>query len=356
MQPIIAHPQSDGEDVRMLVTMGNPAQPVNKPRIVFFGTPEFGAIILRALIQATYRPVLVVTQPDRPRGRSGTPQPSPVKTVALESDIPVFQPTSLRRAEAVETIRQAGPELIVLAAFGLIIPPEILSIPRCGCINVHPSLLPRHRGPTPVQAAILAGDEVTGVTIMLMDEGLDTGPILTQRMVPILAHDTAGTLSEKLAGVGADLLLETIPCWCSGELRPTPQDTAKATVSLRLRKEDGLIDWSRPAAEIERMIRAYQPWPSAYCFWDGKLLKILEASAEDAQASDAHFGQVIVLGDCPAVVTGRGLLALRKVQLEGRKPTDGSSFLKGHRALLGSILQGARDVLNRDPGPRDSSG
>jgi methionyl-tRNA formyltransferase len=318
--------------------MANHDQPLNKLRTVFFGTPEFGAIVLGRLIEAGYRPVLVVTQPDRPVGRSGTPQLPPVKRVALQHGLQVFQPATLKSPDAVEHIRSSAPDIIVLAAFGLIVPVEILKIPPFGCLNVHPSLLPRHRGPTPIQTAIAQGDEVTGVTIMLMDEGIDTGPILRQASLPISPTDTCESLTKKLADLGARLLIETLPLWYRGLIVPQPQDNSMATKTGRLRKEDGLIDWKRPAVEIERMVRAYYPWPSAYCYWGGRLLKVLQAAVVEEPYPGAPPGTVVVHDGYPAVTTGRGLLVLLKVQLEGKRPTDGRDFLIGHPDLAGTRL------------------
>ncbi len=315
-------------------------QPAERLRMVFFGTPDFGAIVLSRLVAAGYRPKLVVTQPDRPTGRSGKPQPPPVKQVALRHGLPVFQPQTLRSPEAVDVIRQAEPDIIVLAAFGLIVPPEILRIPPFGCLNVHPSLLPRHRGATPLQTAIAQGDDETGVTIMLMDEGVDTGPILAQVPVKILPTDTAESLGARLADVGASLLIDTIPRWCRGEIVPLPQDESLATRTARLRKEDGLLDWTRPAVELERLVRAYTPWPSAYCYWEGRMVKILEAAVVEDGDRSQGLGRVIRWAGYPAVVTGKGLLVLRKLQLEGRRPADGQEFLRGHLELIGARLVG----------------
>jgi methionyl-tRNA formyltransferase len=232
-------------------------------RLVFMGSPDFSVPALRALA-ANYSIVGVVTQPDRPSGRGMRLTPPPVKIVAEELHIPVIQPQKLREPGAVQQLKDWNPDLIVVAAFGQILRREVLELPQYGCINVHASLLPRHRGAAPIQAAILAGDAETGITIMKMDPGLDTGPLLSQRAIPIGAEDTGGSMFEKLAQLGGELLLETIPDYISGKITPQPQPETGSTYAPMLKKEDGLLDFTRPAAELERKIRAFHPWPGAF--------------------------------------------------------------------------------------------
>jgi len=247
---------------------------VSEPlRVVFMGTPEFALPSLGALVEygaagrivpSGIEVVGVLTRPDKVAGRGRQILYSPVKQWALDQGLAIYQPGPLRRPEALELVSSLSPDLIVVAAFGQILPPQILQLPASGCLNVHASLLPRYRGAAPINAAILAGDRETGVTIMLMDEGLDTGPMLAKRSLPIGAEDTAGSLFAKLGMLGADLLLQVLPRWLAGEITPETQDPAEATLTHVLSKADGLIDWSLPASQVERVVRAYNPWPGAY--------------------------------------------------------------------------------------------
>lgn len=297
-------------------------------RIVFMGSPEFALPTLRALTQH-YEVVGVVTQPDRPAGRGRSLLPPPVKVMAQEFGIPVIQPERLREPAAMQQLREWQPDLIVVAAFGQILRSEVLELPPFGCINVHASLLPRWRGAAPIQAAILHGDTHTGVTIMLMDSGLDTGPILSQRSIPILPDDTAGSLSQRLAHLGAELLLETLPPYLNGDLRAQPQDERLATYARLLKKEDGLLDFSQSAIELERRVRAFNPWPGAYMLWQGQVLKIHRARVvEDIHALP---GQRVTYQNLPAMGCARGLLVLDKVQPAGKKSMPGGDFLRGAR-------------------------
>jgi methionyl-tRNA formyltransferase len=305
-------------------------------RVIFMGTPEFSVPTLAALVEGGYDVAAAVTQPDRPAGRGRELMPSPVKRCAVAHGLQVLQPTTLRGPELAAKLAALRPNVIVVAAFGMILPPSVLTIPPRGCINVHASLLPRHRGASPITAAILAGDEVTGSTVMLMDEGMDTGPILTQATMTIRPDDTTGTLGERLARQGADLLAATLPMWLAGEIHPQPQPAEGVTVCRPLRKEQGQIDWARPAVEIERMVRAYQPWPGAFTFWRGQLLKVLRARVVEGAAEP---GVVIPWGEGAAVGAGRGLLALDEVQLAGRRAMGITEFLRGQRAILGARLR-----------------
>ena len=291
------------------------------------GSPDFSLPTLRALAD-TYTVVGVVTQPDRASGRGRELKAPPVKTLASELGIPVMQPEKLRQPEAMEQLQAWRPDLIVVAAFGQILKKDLLYLPRFGCINVHASLLPRWRGAAPINAAILHGDDETGVTIMVMDVGLDTGPMLTQRSIPLTPEDTAGSVFVKLSTLGADLLIETLPDFLSGKIKPTPQPEEGVTYAPMLKKEEGLLDFARPAEELERRVRAFNPWPGAYMDFDGTLLKVHRARVE---AGDASVGQRCVIHDQPAIGTGAGLLILEEVQPAGKKSMSGKAFLAGAR-------------------------
>ncbi|MFQ6058440.1 MAG: methionyl-tRNA formyltransferase [Anaerolineae bacterium] len=306
-------------------------------RVVFMGTPAFALPTLERLIES-YEVVGVLTQPDRRAGRGQRMVASPVKEMALAHGLPVLQPRTLRRPEAVEQLRALGPEVIVVAAYGLILPPAVLEIPPHGCLNIHASLLPKYRGAAPIPAAILAGEAETGITIMLMDEGMDTGPILSQARLAIEPHDTTQSLSEKLAPLGADLLMETLPRWLEGEIEPRLQDESQASYCKLIHKEDGLINWSLPAIQIERAVRAYTPWPSAYTFWEGRLLKILRAQPLVAWSGHREPGQVMELPQGIAVATGQGALLLEEVQLAGRRAMGAEEFVRGQRRFVGATL------------------
>jgi len=296
-------------------------------RTVFMGSPEFAIPSLRKLA-AAYPVVGVVTQPDREAGRGRVLTPPPVKTAAEALGIPVIQPTRLREPAAFQQLLDWAPDLIVVAAFGQILRPAVLDLPRFGCINVHGSLLPRWRGAAPIQAAILAGDRETGVTIMKMDPGIDTGPQLSQRSLPITAEDTGETLGVRMADLGADLLLETLPAYLSGRLQPQPQPEEGATYAGMLKKEDGLLDFSLPAEVLERRVRGLIPWPGAFMDWQGQPLKIHRAHTAPG---NARPGETCTHQGLPAVGSGTGLLVLDEVQPAGKKPQPGKVFLNGAR-------------------------
>lgn len=311
-------------------------------RIVFMGTPEFAVPSLRLLHeQATdqqWQVVAAVTQPDRPAGRGNKLVASPVKQYAVAQNLPVLQPTSLRKQpEMVEALRALAPDLFVVAAYGLILPKSVLQIPTFGAINVHASLLPAYRGASPIAAALLNGQAETGVTIMLMDEGMDTGPALTQARQPIQPSDTTATLTERLADQGAQLLVETLPHWLRGETPPIAQSALPGEVSIcrMIAKEAGQIDWSQPAAQIERMTRAYTPWPSAFTTWQSEIFKIWQAEVIPGSAAP---GLVVNTPQGVAVGTGEGLLLLRMVQPAGKRSMDMRSFLNGAPNFVGSRL------------------
>ncbi len=296
-------------------------------RVVFMGSPEFALPSLQALA-ARYEVAGVVTQPDRAAGRGGVQKAPAVKSAAQALGIPCIQPQRLSAPEALEQLRLWAPELIVVAAYGQILRPPVLALPPYGCINVHASLLPRWRGAAPVQAAILAGDAQSGITIMKMDAGLDTGPILSQRSIPIEENDTGGSLSVRLSHLGAQLLIETLPPYLAGELQPRPQDDALATYAPLLKKEDGRLDFSRPAEQLARQVRAYHPWPGAFMDYEGGLLKIHRAHAE---AGSAPPGKRLIWHGQPALGTGQGLLILDEVQPAGKRAMNAQAFLAGAR-------------------------
>jgi methionyl-tRNA formyltransferase len=299
----------------------------DRPRIVFMGSPDFAVPALRALA-ASYRVVGVVTQPDRPAGRGRTLVAPPVKEVARALGVPVIQPAKLRLPEAMEQLRAWAPDLIVVAAFGQILRAEVLDLPRLGCVNIHGSLLPRWRGAAPIQAAILAGDLETGITIMKMDPGVDTGPILAQRSLPIAPDDTAGSLFGKMAGLGSELLCETLPGIINGDIRPQPQDDRGATYAPMLRKEDGLLDFAQPAEALAQRVRAFNPWPGTWMDWQGAPLKIHHAHPHEGESEPGGRG---VIDELPAVGTSQGWIVFDELQPAGKRPMPGRAFLSGAR-------------------------
>ena len=310
-------------------------------RVVFMGTPEFAVPTLEALI-AHHTVVAVVTQPDRRGGRGRRELiPPPVKEVAAAHGIAVLQPVTLRRAEVVDTLRQFAPEVVVVAAFGQILRPNVLEIPPRGCLNVHASLLPKYRGASPVSAAILAGEAETGVTIMLMDKGMDTGPILGQTRVQIGEEDTSGSLTGRLAQEGADLLVEVLPRWLRGEITPQPQNEAQATYCRPVEKEDGYVDWNLPASQIARMVRAYDPWPGVQTGCRGRMIKIVRARALPEWRGEAEPGMVLDLPEGTAVATGEGALLIEELQPAGKRAMACEAFICGQRDFVGSLLEGA---------------
>lgn len=315
---------------------------MNPIRIVFMGTPEFAVPSLVALHEAApahdWELVGVATQPDRPAGRGNRVIASPVKAQAERYGLPILQPTSFRKDPAtLPALAALQPDLLVVAAYGLILPRSVLALPQHGAINVHASLLPAYRGASPITTALLDGRDVTGVSIMLMDVGMDTGPVLTQTQQAIDAGDTTASLSERLATQGAKLLVESLPRWIAGEITPTPQEALPGEVSLcrLIKKEDGQIDWRQPAAVIERMTRAYTPWPSAYTTWHGEPFKIWRAAPVEGSAQP---GRVVNTPQGIAVGTSEDLLLLHSVQPAGKRVLDIRSFLNGAPDFVGAQL------------------
>ena len=312
-------------------------------RLVFMGTPAAVIPTLAALHAAPALDLVgVYTAPDRPRGRGRAMEPTPVKAAALGLGLPVLQPHSLRPAAARQELAALQPEAIVVAAYGRLLPPEVLAIPPHGCLNLHPSLLPRYRGPSPVATAILDGAPSTGVTLMLLDAGMDTGPILAQQEYPLTGRETAAALTDTLFGLGTQLLLNNLEPWVSGQLAAQPQDETLATLTRKLERADGIADWRQPAAVLERRIRAFTPWPGLTAAWQGQSLRLLAATAIDNPDDPAaEPGQVIALplSETPAAIgTGQGLLALKEVQLAGRRPARIADFLRGYPDFIDSQL------------------
>jgi len=308
-------------------------------QVVFMGTPEFSVATLNKLIEH-HNVIGVVTQPDRPAGRNRQIQPSPVKHVALAAGIPVYQPEKLRRTEAIEELKQWSPDVYVVAAFGQILPQAVLDIPRHGSINVHASLLPRWRGAAPIQAVIRADDHESGITIMKMDAGLDTGPILSQRAIPLAPDETGQSLHDKLAVIGGELLMDTLPGYLRGDIQPQPQEESLATFAPTIKKEEGQIDWTKSAQNIERLVRAFTPWPGTYSFWGGQALKILSGQAGEGSAP---IGKVVDANRRITIGTGGGLFYPTRLQLPGGKPLPVDDFVRGHATLVGSQLSAAAE-------------
>jgi methionyl-tRNA formyltransferase len=333
-------------------------------KIIFIGTPKYGAIVLEGLIKGGYRPVLAVTVPDKPKGRKQILTPPPVKVVARKYGIPVEQPERIesrvprQRSEAKEDgkavfahlklkIKNLKPDLGILAAYGQIIPKDILDIPKFGFLNIHPSLLPKYRGPSPIQFTILNGEKKSGVTIILMDEKIDHGPIISQKSLEIKEQETAETLHDKLAQLGAYLLLKTVPKLVKGLIKPKEQDDAQATFTKILFKEDGKIDWKKPVELLEREIRAFYPWPGSYIIWEnkGKLIKIKILKARAFKSPDFFkvkypIGKILVVPQNEiGVQCKKDFLVIEKLQPEGKKEMTAEDFIRGHLNFIGTILK-----------------
>jgi methionyl-tRNA formyltransferase len=311
-------------------------------RAVFMGSDLFSVIVLDILLRAgeqlepPTRVVGVVTQPDRPSGRGRKASPNFVKVKAVESRVPALQPERIRSPDAVASVLAWNPDVVIVASYGQIVPDSLLKAPPLRCLNLHPSLLPRYRGPSPIQAPILEGDRETGATLMLMTSRLDAGPIIDQETTEMDPLETAGELGQRLARLSAELLLRDLPDWAEGCLKARPQDESRATYTSRISKEEGLVDWTLPASSLARRVLAFNPWPTAYTFWDGRLLRLLRArpavgKAEPGQVSGMRDGAI-------AVGTGDGLLLVDELQLAGRKPLAVAEFQRGHPEFLRSRL------------------
>jgi len=307
-------------------------------KIVFMGTPEFAVPSLKMLLNEGYDVAAVVSQPDRPKGRKRVLTPTPVKEVALENGIPVLQPLKLRSPESVDELAKLQPDLIVTAAYGQILPKAVLDLPRLGCINVHGSLLPQYRGGAPIQRSIMNGENVTGVTIMYMAEGLDTGDMISRVEVSITDEDTAGTMFEKLSVAGANLLRETLPELIAGRIEAVKQDDSLATYSPNLTREDERIDWSRSSRDIFNQVRGLVPWSGGFTLWNDEVFKIWSCRVT-ANASDAEPGTVLACdSNGIEVKTGDGSVILTQVQPAGKKAMDASEFIRGGKMTKGTIL------------------
>ncbi len=307
--------------------------------VVFMGTPEFAVPTLKALA-SVFTVAGVVTQPDKPRGRGRLPSPSPVKSIALELGFSVADPQGICGDDFLRLLRSWEPEVIVVAAYGKILPKRVLDLPPMGCVNLHASLLPRHRGASPISAALLAGDKTTGVCTILMDEGMDTGDILLEEEISIEEEDTAGSLHDKLAEPGARLVVRTLQVMKQGRIRPRPQDHNMATYCGILAKQDGLIDWQQDAVSLSRLVRAMNPWPAAFTYLSGQAVKVWNAAAAEGSANP---GEILVLRpDGVAVGTGKGLLILKEIQAPGKKRLGAREFAMGRRLKAGDRFDSGR--------------
>ena len=306
-------------------------------KIIFMGTPDFAVGTLRSLAEAGHEITLVVSQPDKPKGRGHAMVPTPVKVVAEELGIPVFQPVKIR--EAKDVLEKTEADVCVVAAFGQIIPASILHMKKHGCINVHASLLPKYRGAAPIQWAVIDGEKESGVTIMQMDEGLDTGDMLAKAIVPLDEKETGGSLFDKLSEAGGRLCVETLAKLEKGEITPEKQGESPTAYASMLDKKMGNIDWSKSAVVIERLVRGLNPWPSAYTHLDGKTLKIWACDVLPQSASKGESGEILeVTKDAIHVQTGDGILVLREIQLAGKARMDAGAFLRGYKVVPGTVL------------------
>mgnify|MGYP004460822249 CR=1 FL=1 len=306
-------------------------------KIIFMGTPDFAVGTLRSLAEAGHEITLVVSQPDKPKGRGHAMVPTPVKVAAEELGIPVFQPVKIR--EAKDVLEKTEADVCVVAAFGQIIPASILHMKKYGCINVHASLLPKYRGAAPIQWAVIDGEKESGVTIMQMDEGLDTGDMLAKAIVPLDEKETGGSLFDKLSEAGGRLCVETLAKLEKGEITPEKQGESPTAYASMLDKKMGNIDWNKSAVVIERLVRGLNPWPSAYTHLDGKTLKIWACDVLPQSASKGESGEILeVTKDAIHVQTGDGILVLREIQLAGKARMDAGAFLRGYKVVPGTVL------------------
>lgn len=309
-------------------------------KVVYMGTPDFAVPPLRALVKAGYEVVGAVTQPDKPKGRSKTLLPPPVKEEALKYNIPVYQPLKVREPEFLETLKNLAPDVIVVAAFGQIIPKAILDLPEFGCLNIHASLLPKYRGAAPIQQAVINGDKEAGVTIMKMGTGLDTGDMISQAAVLLTEDETGGSLFDRLSELGAELLIKTLPSVFdrTAVYEPQPEESPTPYAGM-ITKQMGLLDFKKDAETLERLIRGLNPWPSAYAYLNVKTLKIWKADVEKREAENEAPGTVIKADKNGVYVAcGQDILILKEVQLEGKKRMDAASFLRGHQLEPGIML------------------
>ena len=308
-------------------------------RIVFMGTPDFSVPVLETLIGSGHQVIGVVTQPDKPKGRGKAVLMTPVKEKALEFDIPVYQPVKVRAPEFVEVLKELNPDIMVVVAFGQILPKSVLEIPKYGCVNVHASLLPRYRGAAPIQWVVIDGEKESGVTTMLMDEGLDTGDMLEKSVVVLDPDETGGSLHDKLSKLGAELIISTLEKIENGTVVRTPQTDENTCYARMLKKSMGDIDWSMEASAIERLIRGLNPWPSAYTKWNGKTLKIWSAQVLEEEYEGACGEVVYTDKNSLYVKTGKGTLALKELQPEGKKRMEVDAFLRGYPVELHTVFE-----------------
>lgn len=308
-------------------------------KVIFMGTPDFSVGTLEALAEAGHEVVLAVTQPDKPKGRGGKMQYTPVKEAALARDIPVYQPKKIREPECIEELKKYNADIMVVIAFGQILPKEILQMTPYGCINVHASLLPKYRGAAPIQWAVIDGEKVSGVTTMQMNEGLDTGDMILKTEIPLDPKETGGSLHDKLAEAGAKLCVETLKCLEDKTATWEPQGESTTAYAKMLDKNLGNINWNDPAVQIERLIRGLNPWPSAYTHWNDKVIKLWQADVVEDN-TDQEAGTIVkVEKDSFYVQTGEGLLKIEKLQLQGKKRMDAGAFLRGNHLEYGEILK-----------------
>lgn len=315
-------------------------------RIVFMGTPDYVLPILGGLLEAGHQVPAVYTRPDQRAGRGKKLVEPPVKVFAEARAIPIYQPLSLGSRKVIQELGDIAPEAIVVAAYGRILPTSILGIPPLGVLNIHPSLLPRYRGPSPVIQTIVDGLATTGVTVMFLDEGMDTGPVLAQQKTDIEPRETAGQLRQRMFEMGAAILVDLLPNLESGVVEAVPQESSGVSLTRLYKKEDGEVDWGLPAIQIERMIRAFDPWPGCYTSWGEKTLKLISADIKTTEIAPLP-GRIVNLEEegkrVVCVATGKGLLQLRRVQLEGRRPQDIDEFCRGYPQFLGGVLTSRRE-------------